>query len=108
MDKYKIKKDYGTHNIHEISVDWNGFNFLIIYGKHKNNEWFIALPEWNICIRATEPTDIYYNIGRLSEKFNDHEKGKLVAEAIREHWESINRESEEQSNERDNKIIQRF
>ena len=90
MERPKIQKDHGTYTVHEISVDWNGYSFLIIYGQHKNNEWFIAFPEWKICVRATEPTNIYYNIEKLSDAFNDREKGKNVAEAIREHWESIN------------------
>lgn len=90
MYKYEIKQDHGAYTVHEISVDWNGFNFLIIYGKHING-WFIAIPNWKVCVEATEPTDIYYNIDKLSDALNDWKKGKAVTEAIREHWESINK-----------------
>lgn len=88
MDNYKIQQDHGTYTIHEISVDWNGWNFLIIYGEHING-WFIAIPNWKICVEATEPSNIYYNIDKLSQAFNDHDKGKNVAEAVREHWEGL-------------------
>lgn len=33
---YKIKSTYKVTQAHEFSVDWNGFNFLIIYGHHIN------------------------------------------------------------------------
>lgn len=88
--KPKIQQTFDDVSAHEFSMDWNGFNFLIIYGKHING-WFIAIPNWKICAQATEPTNIYYNIDKLSQAFNDHDKGKNVAEAIKEHWESINK-----------------
>lgn len=90
-NKTKIQQTFDMVSAHEFSVDWNGWNFFIIYGKY-NGGWFIAIPNWKICVEATEPTNIYYNIDKLSQAFNDHDKGKNVAEAIREHWESINKE----------------
>ena len=32
---YKIKSTYEVTQTHEFSVDWNGFNFLIIYGRKR-------------------------------------------------------------------------
>ena len=80
------KRDCGAVDANEVSVDWNGWNFLVIYGVHING-WFIAIPNWHICIEATEPSDVYYNISKLSEAFNDSAKGEVVAMAVKEHWE---------------------
>lgn len=33
---YKINSTHEVTQTQEFSVDWNGFNFLIIYGHHKN------------------------------------------------------------------------
>lgn len=86
--KAEIQSDYGVFGAHEISVDWNGFNFLVIYGRHVNG-WFIAIPNWNICIEAVEPTNGYYNMVKLADVFYDAEKGKEIAMAIKEHWEGL-------------------
>ena len=86
--KAKIQSYYGVFGFHEISVDWNGFNFLVIYGKHVNG-WFIAIPNWKICIEATEPDDYWYNVDKLSDAFNNADMGKAVSMAIKEHWEGL-------------------
>lgn len=90
-NKPKIQQTFDNVSAHEFSMDWNGFNFIIIYGKHING-WFIAIPNWKICVEATEPTNTYYNIDKLSQAFNDHDKGKNVAETIKEHWEGLKNE----------------
>lgn len=83
-----IQREYSTSNVHEISVGWDEWEFLVIYGKHING-WFIAIPNWNICVEATEPLNYLYNINKLSRAFNDESKGVAVAKAIKEHWEGI-------------------
>lgn len=88
MGKEKTYKDLGSPAVHEISVDWNGWRFDVIYGKRKSG-WFIAIPNWNTCIEASEPTDIYYNTNKLSEALMDYNKGYVVAGAVKEHWEEF-------------------
>ena len=83
--KAVFREDYGTIGVQQFSIDWNGWNFLIIYGRYVN-DWFIAIPNWEICVKATEPDNVYYNIDKLSQAFNDGDKGRVVAEAIKEHW----------------------
>lgn len=86
--KAEIQREYKVFSAREISVDWNGFSFLVIYGRHVNG-WFIAIPNWKICVEATEPTDHFYNEEKLAEAFNNPTKGKAIAEAIKEHWEGL-------------------
>lgn len=85
--KAEIQSDYGVFGVHEISVDWNGFNFLVIYGQHVNG-WFIAIPNWNVCVESAEPTDESYNEEKLTKPFNNI-TAKAIAEAIKEHWEGL-------------------
>ena len=47
--KYKIQTTYKVSETHEFGVDCGGSNFLIIYGRHING-WFIAIPNWNVCV----------------------------------------------------------
>ena len=93
MEKYKFRKEHSVSSIHEISVDWNGWNFLIIYGKHING-WFIAIPNWELCVEASEPTNVDFNTARLYSKIEDYNRSRALAKAICEHWEG-NNESED-------------
>jgi len=84
----KIKREYEISNAHEISVDWNGYNFLIIYGKHING-WFIAIPNWEVCIEASDPTDTFYNSEKLAKALDKANVGIELAKVIKEHWRGI-------------------
>lgn len=86
---YKIKSTYEVTQTHEFSVDWNGFNFLIIYGCHKNG-WFISSPNWNFCTEAGEPEDEYYNAMKLAQAYKlQNNSPSVLAQAIKEHWEGL-------------------
>lgn len=82
---YKIQKTYEITEAHEFSVDWNGFNFLIIYGYHING-WFIAIPNWQKCTEAGHPTDDAYNATKLAQTHIHDTAPAYLARAIREHW----------------------
>uniref|UniRef100_A0AAU8B5D3 Phage protein n=1 Tax=Dulem virus 39 TaxID=3145757 RepID=A0AAU8B5D3_9CAUD len=89
IPEYKIRSTYEVSETHEISVDWNGDNFLVIYGKHING-WFIAIPNWQVCTEAGEPGDVLYNIEKLSAATDIENAICVIARAIKENWESIN------------------
>lgn len=84
---YKINSTSEVTQTREFSVDWNGFNFLIIYGHHKNG-WFIAIPNWNKCTEAREPSDVAYNTTKLAQTHIHDIAPMYLAQAIKEHWES--------------------
>lgn len=86
--KFEINNEYEVSNVHEIDFDWNGFNFLVIYGKHVSG-WFIAIPNHGICVQATEPDNDIYNIQKLSDAFNNVQKGLAIAKAVKEHWKEV-------------------
>ena len=85
---YKIGNTYETINVSEFSVDWNGFNFLIIYGHHING-WFIAIPNWNVCTEAGEPTSVDYNATKIAQTHIHDIAPMYLAQAINEHWKSV-------------------
>lgn len=84
----KIRNTYEILQTQEISIDWNGYNFLIIYGKHING-WFIAIPNWQVCTEAGHPTDDYYNTERLSRVIEIENAPSIIAKAIRQYWERL-------------------
>ncbi len=91
--KAEIRNTHKVSNAHEISADWNGYNFLIIYGHHING-WFIAIPNWKVCMEASDPTDAFYNSNKLCKYIDLFDKdgswaGVELAKAIKEHWEGL-------------------
>lgn len=86
--KAEIRQTYDVSQTREVGIDWNGHNFLVIYGEHVNG-WFISIPNWEICVEASDPTDIFYNTEKLAKAFRGADVGKAIAEAIKEHWEGL-------------------
>lgn len=84
--KYEIKSAYAASGTREISVDHNGNNYLVIFGRHING-WFIAIPNWQICVEAAHPTDTFYNAERLYGVFKREGAASAIAEAIQYYWE---------------------
>ena len=89
--KVKINAIYKVGNVHEISVDIGGFNYLVIYGQHING-WFISILNRNVCIEAAQPEDIVYNAERLNYVLGNmlakFDVAYALAEAIYRHWVS--------------------
>lgn len=88
--EYEIKALYEVSMTKELSLDWNGHNFLVIFGEHING-WFIAIPNWQICTEAGHPTDTFYNTEKLSMVIDIPNAPKAIACALEEYWESTNR-----------------
>lgn len=87
--KAEIRSIYKVSNTNEISVDWHGNNYLIIYGKHING-WFIAIPNWGVATEAGDPSDVFYNMEKLARVIPGANDAKVLAEAIEAHWEWLN------------------
>lgn len=85
---FEIRNTYQTDNVQEFSVDYDGFNYLVIYGHHING-WFIAIPNWKACTEAGEPADVFYNAEKLSRIFERPNVPHAIAMAVKEHWENI-------------------
>lgn len=85
--KAEVKRTYIATAKEELSIDWNGHNFLVIIGKHING-WYIAIPNWNVCTEAGNPIDGFYNREKLASALNDANAGVAIADAITEYWKN--------------------
>lgn len=66
----------------EHSLTVNGYNYLVIFGKHINGG-FIAIPNWNICTEASGyKGDISENTERLFNQGLNRETAHAIAEHI--------------------------
>ena len=65
----------------EISVDVDGYNYLVIYGKHINGG-FCCIPNWNIACEMGEASDTFYNTEALIRCKMPKKRAKAIAKAI--------------------------
>lgn len=73
----KFNRTYPAKILFEASIDCNGHNYLVIYGKHING-YFCGIPNWGKCCEMAEPSDILYN----SEKLRDTGIVKDIAQSL--------------------------
>ncbi len=65
----------------EISIDYNGYNYLIVFGKHVNGGYF-AIINHGVCGELATFKDIFWNTESISKAVKDYETGKVLALAI--------------------------
>ncbi len=82
---YKIEKECKASVIFEISISYNGYSYLIIYGKHING-YYCCLPRWGWCCKMAEPTNICYNTKSLTKTGIDKDVAEVIANAIFEKY----------------------
>lgn len=83
MAEYKIETvhDYtsNTKVLFEHDIQFNGYSYLVIYGKHINGG-FIAIPNWNICAEAGD--SVLYNTEKLIDSGLDQNTAQTIATHI--------------------------
>lgn len=76
-----INAAYKVSDTYEISVDYDGFNFLVIFGHHINGG-FIAVVNHGICCEASSHDSINYNMERLNRAGMKKEHAREIAMSI--------------------------
>lgn len=88
----KFNKPYEVKNAYEIRAKVNDHTVSVVYGQLSKGG-FIAILDWNICVRTDSPTNVLDNALNISGlKFTMPKAAKIVAEAVCEHWESIQKD----------------
>lgn len=82
MTGFTIQHEYKTSDVREISVDYNGNNYLVIYGRHINGGFF-SIPNWKVGGELSGFwDDTFYNGGVIGRAVKSKRAGKAIAEAI--------------------------
>lgn len=86
----KLQGLFEASVLFEASIDLNGSNYLVIYGKHING-YFICIPNWGISCEAAEPSDVFYNARNLCKNGISivESEAKALAQAIKQISEKI-------------------
>lgn len=88
--EYEIRAQYDTNNVKEISVDWNGHNFLVIYGKHINGGFF-SIPNWGVGgeLSGHFASDVFGNTEYINRYLKNKRAAQQIAMAIAEMEKNI-------------------
>ena len=76
-----IQAAYEVSDTHEISMNYDGWNYLVIFGHHINGG-FIAIVNHGICCEASSPDSIDYNMERLARAGMTKKHAREIATAI--------------------------
>ena len=80
---YIIQKIYKADVLLEMSVDTDGYNFLVLYGSHVNGGW-CAIPNHGISCEMSDPNDICFNAEALIYRGLTVKAARGIAAAILE------------------------
>lgn len=86
MGNYKIRYDYSkiVKDVHHISIDCNGFNYSVIFGKYINGGFF-SIPNWNKGGELSSFDDVFWNTESITKALEDENAARSIAEAIKEY-----------------------
>lgn len=80
---YEIAARHAVAVSFEISVNTDGFNFIVIYGTHSAGGW-CAIPNHGIACEMSTPSDVFYNAEALTHQGLSAKAARGVAHAIRD------------------------
>lgn len=83
MKDVKIVAEFEVTKCYEVSIDFDGSNYLIIFGKHVNGGFF-SIVNHKVCGELATFTDIFWNAESIGNVLNNFETGKVIAEVIAE------------------------
>lgn len=83
MGRDAASRPHTMELLHNDFVDIGGYSFHLIYGRHSHG-YYIAIPNWGICVEAAEPDDVFYNSENLAACMDRTVAGNAqgIAEAI--------------------------
>ena len=79
---------YPVKALFEAIINANGYNYLVIYGKHING-YFCAIPNWKVGCEMAEPSDTYYNSEKLISAGIEKTSAKEIATQISKIAETV-------------------
>ena len=80
MNKSSIIGVYNA-SAQEISIDYNGSNYLIVFGEHVNGGYF-AIINHGVCGDLAGLKDVDYNAESIGNAVKNYDTGKILALAI--------------------------
>lgn len=69
---------------HEVAIDFNGSNYLMIFGRYTNGGYFV-ITNHGVCGELSGSSDdVFYNEESISRTLNSESAGKALALVIKD------------------------
>lgn len=81
MKKANLINKFEATASNELSIDYDGSNYLIIYGTHENGGWF-AIINHGVSGNLASFDDVYYNGDQIGMALNNYDTGEQIAIVI--------------------------
>lgn len=107
MKKANIINKFEATASNELSIDYNGYNYLVIYGTHVNGGWF-AIINHGVSGNLASFDDVYYNGDQIGMALNNYDTGEQIAIVIASVEEFEQTEINEQIKINDEKLKERY
>lgn len=93
MAEYKITHnwDKSVFDMHHINVDYDGCSYSVIFGRYINGGFF-SIPNWSVGGDLGNYSDIFWNTESLYKALKKKKVARVIAEAIKEYTEQVNKE----------------
>ena len=91
MKKANLVNEFEATANNELSIDYDGSNYLVIYGTHVNGGWF-AIINHGVSGNLASFDDVYYNEEQIGMALNNYDAGHKIAiviAAVEEHREEM-------------------
>lgn len=83
MDINEVSRHMASVELDELSLNFDGLNYLVIFGHHVNGG-FIALPNAGICVEGSrDPNNTIYNSEKLQLTGLSKDHADTIAHAIK-------------------------
>ncbi|RHT97878.1 DUF6618 family protein, partial [Absiella sp. AM27-20] len=92
MKKANLLNKFEASASNELSIDYDGSNYLIIYGTHVNGGWF-AIINHGVSGNLATFDDIHYNTEQIGMALNNYDAGNKIAVVIAA-FDEMNKEIE--------------
>lgn len=81
---YSLGPEYSAKVLFEMQISYNGFSYLLIYGKHING-YFCCVPGWKWGCEMAMPGEVGYNARKLMVAGADKDVAFALSDAIKEY-----------------------
>lgn len=81
-NKFKVLHRWSSGTHKEITVEWNGKSYHVIYGTQVNGG-FCCIPNWGVgCELSSYWDDIMWNTDSIGSALRSKKAGRVIAEVI--------------------------
>jgi|GEM_PF-1226844 hypothetical protein len=90
MKDYTVAETYEVSDVHEIVVEYDGYSYIVIFGKHVNGGFYCIL-NWGVSGELASFQDTFWNTESIARNLKKKKVATVIAMSIAEYHRRISR-----------------